>query len=313
VLILHLKLYTTLKDIKLLIAVVLVAIVWGTTFLGIRVAVETIPGWFVAGIRQFLAGIIMLILLLYRKELKWIGWKNFSYQATIATMMLIFANGMTTVAEESLTSSLASLISASTPILVFIGSLILGLQRFTIKGLLGIILCISGILFIFWDGLKEFAHPEYRTGILLMFGAICGFASGTLFSKKIKLNSDNITLNLFYQFLYAGIVQIGLAFIFSEEINIENWSIKSLGAILYLTIFGSVITFYAFHYALSKISPTQVSILSYINTIIAILLGWLVLNEEITMKFLIAACLIITGVFITNYNPALFKKKQIIA
>ena len=296
---------------KLIIAVILVAIVWGTTFLGIRVAVETIPGWFVAGIRQLIAGIIMMIILLFKNDLKWIGWKNFSYQLIIATLMLIFANGMTTVAEENLTSSLASLISASTPILVFIGSIILGLQKFTIKGLIGIILCFSGILFIFWNGLQDLANPEYRSGIILMFCAICGFASGTLFSKKIKINTENITLNLFYQFMYAGIVQIGLAFIFSEDYDFAQWSYKSLAAMLYLAIFGSVITFYAFHYALSKISPVQVSILSYINTIIAILLGWIVLNEPITTKFIIAACLIITGVFITNYNPAMFKKKQI--
>ena len=302
-----------MKDIKLLIAVILVAIVWGTTFLGIRVAVETIPGWFVAGIRQFIAGIIMLIILLFRKELKWIGWKNFSSQIIIATLMLIFANGMTTVAEENLTSSLASLISASTPILVFIGSLIIGLQKFTIKRLIGILMCFSGILFIFWDGIQDLANPEYRSGIILMFCAICGFASGTLFSKKIKINTENITLNLFYQFMFAGIVQIILAFIFSKEYNFENWSTKSLLSMLYLAIFGSVITFYAFHYALSKISPVQVSILSYINTIIAILLGWLILDETITAKFIIAACLIITGVFVTNYNPELFRNKKIIS
>ncbi|RLZ12626.1 DMT family transporter [Faecalibacter macacae] len=302
-----------MKDIKLLIAVILVAIVWGTTFLGIRVAVETIPGWFVAGIRQFIAGIIMLIILLFRKELKWIGWKNFSSQIIIATLMLIFANGMTTFAEENLTSSLASLISASTPILVFIGSLIIGLQKFTIKGLIGILMCFSGILFIFWDGIQDLANPEYRSGIILMFCAICGFASGTLFSKKIKINTENITLNLFYQFMFAGIVQIILAFIFSKEYNFENWSTKSLLSMLYLAIFGSVITFYAFHYALSKISPVQVSILSYINTIIAILLGWLILDETITAKFIIAACLIITGVFVTNYNPELFRNKKIIS
>ena len=289
------------------------AIVWGTTFLGIRVAVETIPGWFVAGIRQFIAGIIMLLILIFRNELKWIGWKNFCYQIIIATLMLIFANGMTTVAEENLTSSLASLISASTPILVFIGSLIIGLQKFTIKGLIGILMCFSGILFIFWDGLKDLANPEYQSGIILMFGAIFGFASGILFSKKIKINSENITLNLFYQFMFAGIVQIGLAFIFSENFNFENWSTKSLLSMLYLAIFGSVITFYAFHYALTKISPVQVSILSYINTIIAILLGWLVLDETITSKFIIAACLIITGVFITNYNFTMFKKEKLIS
>ncbi|MBQ0148640.1 MAG: EamA family transporter [Flavobacteriaceae bacterium] len=302
-----------MKDYKLLIAVLIVAIVWGTTFLGIRIAVETIPGWFVAGIRQFIAGIIMLIILIFRKELKWIGWRNLFYQIIIATLMLIFANGMTTVAEENLTSSLASLISASTPILVFIGSIIIGLQKFTLKGLIGVLMCVCGILFIFWDGLEDLANPAYRSGIILMFCAICGFASGTLFSKKIKLNTDNITLNLFYQFLFAGIFQIGLAFIFSDNYNFENWSIKSLTSVLYLALFGSVVTFYAFHYALSKISPIQVSILSYINTIIAIFLGWLLLDEQITIKFILAACLIITGVFITNYKPKYFSKKRILS
>ena len=302
-----------MKDYKLLIAVLIVAIVWGTTFLGIRIAVETIPGWFVAGIRQFIAGIIMLIILMFRKELKWIGWRNLFYQIIIATLMLIFANGMTTVAEENLTSSLASLISASTPILVFIGSIIIGLQKFTLKGLIGVLMCVGGILFIFWDGLEDLANPAYRSGIILMFCAICGFASGTLFSKKIKLNTDNITLNLFYQFLFAGIFQIGLAFIFSDNYNFENWSIKSLTSVLYLALFGSVVTFYAFHYALSKISPIQVSILSYINTIIAIFLGWLLLDEQITIKFILAACLIITGVFITNYKPKYFSKKRILS
>ena len=161
-----------MKDTKLLIAITIVAIVWGTTFLGIRIAVETIPGWFVAGIRQFLAGIIMLIILLYKKELKWIGWKNLSYQLIFSILMLIIANGLTTVAEENVSSSLASLINATSPILVFIGSVTIGLQKFSIKGLIGIIMCFSGILFIFWDGLQELVSPEYRTGIILLFCAI---------------------------------------------------------------------------------------------------------------------------------------------
>ena len=298
-----------MKNIKLIIAIILVAIVWGTTFLGIHVAVETIPGWFVAGIRQMIAGCIMLIILLYKKELKWIGWKNLSYQLLFSTLMLIGANGLTTVAEETLTSSLASLISATTPILVFIGSIIIGLQKFNFKGLIGVLLCFSGIIFIFWDGLQDLSNPTYLNGILLMLGAISGWALGTLFTKKLNLKTDNITLNLFYQFIFAGFIQIGLAYIFSENYNFENWSLKSISAMIYLAIFGSVIAFYSFHYALTKVSPIQISILSYINTIIAILLGWFVLNEQITLKFIIAACLIITGVFITNYNPELLKRK----
>lgn len=297
-----------MKDIRLVLAILTVAIVWGTTFLGIRIAVETIPGWFVAGIRQFLAGIIMLIILLSKNQLKWIGWENFKHQAIFALLMLVMANGLTTVAEEHLSSSLASLISSCTPILVFLGSVALGMQRFSIRALVGILLCFCGILFIFWNGLKDLSNPNYVTGIVLMLFAIIGWASGIIFTKKMNIKSGNISLNLFYQFMIAGIVQILFAFIFTENYSFESWSLKSISAMVYLAIFGSVITFFCFHYALTKISPVQVSILSYINTIIAILLGWLVLDEPITIQFILAAVLIIFGVFIINYKPTSVKK-----
>lgn len=300
-----------MKNYKLTLAILTVAIVWGTTFLSIRVAVETIPPWFVAGIRQFLAGIIMLIILLFRKEFKWIGWKNLGYQIIFSTLMLVIANGMTTVAEETVTSSLASLMSACSPIAVFLGSVAFGLQKFSFRALIGIILCFSGILFIFWDGLNDLANPDYLMGIIFLFAAILGWASGTIFTKKLNLQSKNITLNLFYQFLFAGVVQLCFAFLFSETYNFENWSLKSISAMLYLAVFGSVAAFFAFHYALTKISPVQVSILAYINTIISIFLSWLILDEKISAKFIIAAVLIIAGVFIINYNPELFKRKKI--
>jgi drug/metabolite transporter (DMT)-like permease len=300
-----------LKNYKLTFAVLTVAIVWGTTFLSIRVAVETIPAWFVAGIRQLLAGLIMLMILLYRKEFKWIGWNNLKYQLIFSTLMLIIANGMTTVAEESVTSSLASLMSACSPIVVFLGSVAIGLQKFSFRALIGIILCFSGILFIFWDGLKDLGNPDYLIGIIFLFIAILGWASGTIFTKKLNLQSKNITLNLFYQFMFAGIIQLIFAFLFSENYNFENWSGISISAMLYLAVFGSVAAFFAFHYALTKISPVQVSILAYINTIISIFLSWLILDEKISAKFIIAAILIILGVFIINYNPELFKRKKI--
>lgn len=274
-------------------------------------AVETIPAWFVAGIRQFLAGIIMLMILLFRKEFKWIGWKNLGYQIIFSTLMLVIANGMTTVAEETVTSSLASLMSACSPIAVFLGSVAFGLQKFSFRALIGIIMCFSGILFIFWDGLNDLSNPDYLMGIIFLFAAILGWASGTIFTKKLNLQSKNITLNLFYQFLFAGVVQLCFAFLFSESYNFENWSVKSISAMLYLAVFGSVAAFFAFHYALTKISPVQVSILAYINTIISIFLSWLILDEKISAKFIIAAVLIIAGVFIINYNPELFKRKKI--
>jgi len=300
-----------LKDYKLTLAILTVAIVWGTTFLSIRVAVETIPAWFVAGIRQFLASLIMLMILLYRGQFQWIGWKNLGYQLVFSSLMLIIANGLTTVAEETLTSSLTSLISATSPIIVFLGSVGLGLQKFTIRALIGVLLCFGGITFIFWDGIHDLANPDYRFGILLLFCGIFGWASGTIFTKKMNIQSKNISLNLFYQFAFAGIIQIIFAFLFTEDYNFGNWSVKSVSAMLYLALFGSVAAFFAYHYALTRVSPVQVSILAYVNTIISIFLSWLILDEDISAKFIIAALLIILGVFVINYNREMFKRHKI--
>ncbi len=296
------------KDPKLIVAIITVALVWGTTFLGIRVAVETIPPWFVAGIRQFIAGIILLVILLFSRKLKWIGWKNFGNQMVLAFLMLIVANGMTTVAEKYLTSSLASLISSTSPLAVFILSIAFSMQKFSIRGLVGVLLGFSGILLIFKDGLQDLLSPEYRMGVIYMFIAISGWAFGTIFTKKINHIPQNISLNLFYQFSFAGIIQIIFGFISAGSPDVESWSAVSILATVYLAIFGSVIAFFAFHFALKTISPTQISILSYVNTIIAISLGWLILNEPISITFISATVLIICGVFITNYKPGMFRR-----
>ena len=294
---------------RILIAIFTVGFFWGTTFLGIKIGVETIPPWFVAGFRQFLAAVIVFFILVYKKDLKWIGWKNFRIQITLASMMLIGANGLTTVAEQHLTSSLTSLISALSPVFIFIISMIIGLEKFTAKTLSGLLRGLFGVVFIFWDGLKDLGNPSYITGLLILFFAIISWAIGTVYTKKLQLKNTNLLLNLFYQFAFAGVVQLIFAFIFSEKIEVTTWSTKSILAIVYLAVFGSVITFFAYHYLLKHLLPTQVSILSYVNTIIGIFLSWLILNEPISAKFIIATACIIAGVFIINYKPGMIAKR----
>lgn len=293
-----------------MLAILTVAIVWGTTFLGIRIAVESIPPWFVAGIRQFIATLLLLVILLFSNKLIWIGWKNLGIQTIFSILMLIIANGMMTVAEEHITSSLASLISAASPLLVFLGSIFFRLQKFTLRALVGIIIGFTGILLIFKDGLEDLLNPDYRMGVIFSFIAISGWALGSIFTKKLHVPNQNISLNLFYQFGFSAVVQIVFGFIFSDKIELQTWTFRSLFATVYLAVFGSVAAYFAFHYALKKVSPTQISLLSYVNTIIAIFLGWLVLDEEISAAFIMATVLIICGVFITNYQKGMFSSQK---
>lgn len=295
---------------KILLAAFAVAFFWGTTFLAIKIGVETIPSWFVAGIRQFLAALILLPILIFSKNFKWIGLKKLKTQLTISALMLIGANGLTTAAEEHLTSSLTSLISALTPVFIFIASLIMGMEKFSNKALTGLILGFSGVVFIFWEGLKDLANPNYVLGVLVLVFALICWTFGTVYSKKLQIKTDNLFLNLFYQFAFAGIVQIIFGFAFSKDYHFNEWSNRSIFAIIYLAIFGSVITFFAYHYLLKNLLATQVSILSYINTIIGIFLSWLILDEKISAKFIVATILIISGVFIINYRPEVFRRKK---
>lgn len=289
-------------DLKLIFSLVIVGIVWGTTYLGIRVAVESIPPWFITSIRQGIAALIVLGILLYKKQLSWIGWNNLKFQLIPSLLMIVIANGFTTIAEQSLPSGLTSIMSALSPVIIFIGGILFGIEKPRLKGLIGVLLGFLGVVFIFRNGLEDILDPNYKTGMLFLSIAIISWSAGTVYSKKHTHKSNNIALNLFYQFSISSIIQFALAFIFSSNTDLNTWSLRSISAVLYLAVFGSVLAFFCYHYALKRVTAVQVSILNYVNTIIAVFLGWLLLDEVITFDFIIATALIILGVFIINYK-----------
>lgn len=289
-------------DVKLVLSMILVGLVWGTTFLGISIAVETIPPWYSTTIRNFIAAAIVCSILLFQKEFKWIGWKSLKQQLILSVLMLVFANGFTTVAEQTLPSGLTSIISAINPVVIFLLSIGFQLQKPTLKGFLGVFLGFSGVVFIFKNGLGDILNPNYKTGVLFLSIAILSWGCGTIYSKKISSQSNNLMLTLFYQFFLAAIIQIIISLILYPNAEIETWSIKSIGAVIYLAVFGSVIALFSYQYALQKVTPIQVSILTYVNTVIAVFLGWFINHEVVTKDFIIAVLLIIIGVFIINYK-----------
>jgi drug/metabolite transporter (DMT)-like permease len=287
---------------KLYLALFCVAFFWGTTFLAIRIGVETIPPFILAGIRNLISGSIIFLFLLFQKKLEPISLRQFGRAFLLAILMIVLANGLTTFSEKYITSGLASLISTLSPFFVLLLNLVLGNEKLSVKTTLGITLGMLGIFLIYQNSLTDLLNPNYRTGVFALLLAVLSWAIGTIITKKGSTNSLSMLMNVSLQMLIAGVVLTGIQFYFTPEFSSANWSLNSILAMIYLAIFGSVVGYVAYSYLISQMPSTKVSVLSYVNLVVALFLGWLILDETITARILIAATLIICGVVIVNYK-----------
>ena len=287
---------------KLYLALFCVAFFWGTTFLAIRVAVETIPPFLIAGIRNLISGAIIFGYLLYQKKLERVNFRQFLRAFILSLLMIVLANGLTTYSEKYITSGLASLISTLSPFCVLVLNLFLGYEKLSVKTVAGILLGMFGIFLIYQSSLSELLIPEYRQGIFAILLAILAWATGTIFMKKGSENSLTMLMNVCVQMIIAGIVLTSIQYYLTPAISTTAWSGRSIFAMVYLALFGSVVGYVAFSYLISQLPSTKVTVLSYVNVVVALFLGWLILDEVITSRIILAATLIISGVIIVNYK-----------
>ena len=287
---------------KLYLAFFCVAFFWGTTFLGIKIGVETIPPFILAGIRNFISGFIIITYLFYQKKLEKISIHQFARAFLLSMLMIVLANGLTTYAEKYISSGLASLISTLNPLFVLLINLFLGYEKLSFKTILGIFFGMLGMFLLYQSRIEELLVPEYRFGILAIFIAITSWSIGTIITKKGSTKTLSMLMNVSLQMIIAGVVLTSIQFTLTPNITYETWSTRSILAMIYLALFGSVVGYVAFSYLLSQISSTKVTVLSYANVVVALFLGWLLLDEIITLRIILATLFIISGVFIVNYK-----------
>lgn len=289
---------------KLYLALFCVAFFWGTTFLAIRIAVETIPPFLLAGIRNLISGSIIFFYLLFQKQLERVNSRQFFQAFILSILMIVLANGLTTYAEKYITSGLAALISTLTPFLVLILNLMLGHEKLSVKTVAGIFLGMFGMFLIYQNNLSDLLLTEYRGGIISILLAVSAWSVGTIITKKGSSKSLTMLMHICVQMLIAGVILTALQFVITPTISTENWSARSVYAVIYLALFGSVVGYVAFNYLISQLPSTKVTVLSYVNVVVALFLGWLILDEKITSQIIIAAAFIIVGVVIVNYKKA---------
>lgn len=289
---------------KLYLALFCVAFFWGTTFLAIRIGVETIPPFILAGIRNLISGSLIFLYLLSQKKIESINLHQFSRALLLSVLMIVLANGLTTYSEKYISSGLASLISTLSPFFVLLLNLILGNEKLSIKTTIGIFLGMTGIFLIYQNSISDLLNPEYRKGVFALLLAVLAWSVGTIITKKGSTNSPSMLMNVSLQMLIAGTILTSFQWCITTDFSTTHWSSKSVFAMIYLALFGSVVGYVAYSYLISQMSSTKVAVLAYMNVVVALFLGWLILDEQITSRIIAATSLIITGVIIVNYKKA---------
>jgi drug/metabolite transporter (DMT)-like permease len=278
------------------IALWTVYIVWGSTYLAIRVVVETMPPLLSGGIRFMVAGAIAYVFLRWRRgaaSVRVTG-KEVGASALVGTALLLGGNGLVSIGEQEVPSGLAALIIASVPLWVIVWRFAFR-DRISRGTLIGVIAGFIGVGVLMLPG--ERPGDASLAGMLVIVAAALFWASGSFFSKKLPLPKDPFTSTTM-QMLTGGLitgVAGGLSGEFSD-LNIAGFSRGSWIALIYLVFVGSLVAFTAYTWLLQNAPISKVATYAYVNPVIAIFLGWAFLSEEITATVAVGASIIVASV-----------------
>ena len=291
---------------KLLIIAAFTAlfIVWGSTYLGIMIAIKSIPPFFMLGTRFLVAGIILYGWCLVKGE-KRPSIKLFLTVGLGGILMLFMGNGAVTWAEQYLPSGLVAIVVASMPLWFVLLDKRQWKFNFSNKFiLLGIVVGFAGVLLLFaGKGTSGLINDKLKliSFFVLIIGT-AGWATGSLYSKY-KVTDVTVTMKAAIQMIAAGMTAFLAGLISNEQktFMVSNISLQSALALLYLIVVGSLVTYMAYIWLLSVRPPALVGTYAYVNPVVAVFLGWLIAGEAITRQQIIALIVILAGVILVNF------------
>jgi drug/metabolite transporter (DMT)-like permease len=286
---------------RIVIAFAALYLVWGSTYLGIRFAIETIPPFLMAGMRFLLAGVIMYAIARWQGTYK-SSWANWRTSLIIGACLLLAGNGGVTISEKYIDSGLAALIVAIVPIYIVILSWATGMApRPAPVVWLGLIGGFIGVGFLLGPALhlssNSGRHPAIGMSILLISSFI--WSAGSLYSRTAK-HAASPFLTAAQQMLCGGLLLLLAGIVTGEgrHFHPSAISIISLASFIYLVLIGAVVGYTAYIWLLRHCDPAKVATYAYVNPIVAVLLGAGFAGEQLTMRVLVAAALIIGSVAI---------------
>lgn len=271
-----------------------ICIIWGTTYLAIRIGVRDLPPVLFAGFRWIIAGPILYFILKLRNY-KLPDKRDIFHSAIVGLLLLGGGNGFVVFAEQWLPSGLTALLITTGPFwIIGFESLIPSGPKLNRIIFLGLVCGLSGILLIFGDNFAGLFDPTYIKGIWGLMVAVLTWSLGTIYSKYKKVTVHPL-MSASIQMIVAGIflTAFGLGL---GEMSVLHFHLDSFLAFLYLLVIGSLIGYGCYIYAVAHLPISFVSTYAYINPLIALFLGWLILDESITLPIILGAAVILAGV-----------------
>ena len=278
------------------LALLTVYVVWGSTYLAIRVMVETMPPLLSAGVRFAFAGAVFLALLRLRGGATRIRVtrRQVAAAALAGTLLLFGGNGLVTVAEREVPSGLAALIIGAVPLWVVLMRMLHG-DRVPRGTLTGVAVGFAGLAVLVLPGDRPGDAPLW--GVLVIVLASVSWAAGSFYSRRLDLPSDAL-VSTGLQMLLGGGVMILLGLVAGEagDVDLSEFSARSLAAFTYLVVAGSLLAFTAYTWLLQNAPISTVATYAYVNPVIAVALGAVILSEEITGAVVLGALAIVASV-----------------
>jgi drug/metabolite transporter (DMT)-like permease len=291
------------------LALAAICIIWGTTYLALRIAVLNFPPFLFTALRQLIAGALILgVTYAFSKNIV-LNRKHIIRQSIAGFFMISLGNGLVAWAEMFIPSGIAAIICSLMPVLVILINIAIHREEKTNSLIvIGVALGFLGIILIFSEHIKEFSNAQYTAGIFLTFLAVLAWAGGSIWIKK-KNNETNLFINAGLQMFFGGVWLFPLSFLF-DDFSMISFTPEAIYPFIYLVIFGSIIAYISYSYALRKLPMTIVSLYAYINPLVAVLLGWIVLQEKLNGKILIAFIITVSGIYLVNRGYRQLKVMQ---
>ena len=295
---------TQKNTLLIVVAFFAIYVIWGSTYLLNKIAVSELPPLMLASIRFTSAGVLIFIIAKISGISLAITKKQLINCIIIGFLFLTFGNGGVVWALKYVDSGFAALEISAQPLVVLLMMRIFEGKKIQPMSMIGVVLGIIGIYLLV--GQKELISQEgMALGMFTIFICMLSWAYGSLFVAKADFPS-NFFINTGYQMLTGGIMLFISSMLFGETWSWPSeWSQPVQISMLLLIIFGSIIAFTSFNYLLRVVSPEKVATSTYVNPIIALLLGWYILHEQITTQSVIAAVVLLTGVYFINTKKKL--------